>query len=120
MTDTDKPLEFVGSSKEDLSGFPFEVKRGVGFALRAAQKGGKHPDAKPLTGFGGAGVLEVVSDFDGDTFRGGLHGQVQGCDLRAARLPEEIENRNQDAASRDRQDRVPVERRNRVICGERL
>ena len=69
MTDTDKPLEFVGSSKEDLSGFPFEVKRGVGFALRAAQKGGKHPDAKPLTGFGGAGVLEVVSDFDGDTFR---------------------------------------------------
>jgi phage-related protein len=69
MTDTDKPLEFVGSSKDDLSGFPLEVKRGVGFALRAAQKGGKHPDAKPLTGFGGAGVLEVVSDFDGDTFR---------------------------------------------------
>jgi phage-related protein len=34
-----------------------------------AQKGGKHPDAKPLKGFGGAGVLEVVSDFDGDTFR---------------------------------------------------
>jgi phage-related protein len=50
MTDTDKPLQFVGSSKEDLSGFPLEVKRGVGFALRAAQKGGKHPDAKPLTG----------------------------------------------------------------------
>src|ERR1700722_11695077 len=69
MTDTDKPLEFVGSSKDDLSGFPLEVKRGVGFALRAAQKGGKHPDAKPLTGFAGAGVLEVVSDFDGDTFR---------------------------------------------------
>ena len=69
MTDTDKPLEFVGSSKDDLSDFPLEVKRSVGFALRAAQRGGKHPDAKPLSGFGGAGVLEVVSDFDGDTFR---------------------------------------------------
>jgi phage-related protein len=69
MTDTDKPLEFIGSSKDDLSAFPLEVKRGVGFALRAAQKDGKHPDAKPLTGFGGAGVLEIVADFDGDTFR---------------------------------------------------
>jgi phage-related protein len=69
MTDTAKPLEFIGSSREDLSDFPAEVKRCVGFALRAAQKGGKHPDAKPLKGFGGASVLEVVSDFDGDTFR---------------------------------------------------
>src|SRR5579872_4531924 len=69
MTDTDKPLEFVGSSKDDLSDFPLEVKRSVGFALRAAQRGGKHPDAKPLSGFGGAGVLEVVSNFDGNTFR---------------------------------------------------
>jgi phage-related protein len=69
MTETDKPLEFIGSSKEDISEFPVAVKRCVGFALRAAQKGGKHPDAKPLTGFGGAGVLEIISDFDGDTFR---------------------------------------------------
>jgi phage-related protein len=69
MTDTDKPLEFIGSSEDDLFVFPPEVKRIVGFALRAAQKGGKHPDAKPLTGFGGAGVLEVISDFDGNTFR---------------------------------------------------
>ena len=62
-------MEFVGSSKEDLSAFPQKTKYVIGFALRAAQKGGKHPDAKPLKGFGGAGVLEVVSDFDGDTFR---------------------------------------------------
>ncbi len=59
VTAADKPLEFVGSSKEDLSAFPLEVKRCVGFALRSAQKGGKHPDARPLKGFGGAGVLEV-------------------------------------------------------------
>jgi phage-related protein len=50
-------------------GFRWRSSAASGFALRAAQKGGKHPDAKPLTGFAGAGVLEVVSDFDGDTFR---------------------------------------------------
>jgi phage-related protein len=69
MALTDTPLEFVGSSRDDLSGFPDDVKRSVGLALRAAQKGSKHPDAKPLKGFTGAGVLEIISDFDGNTFR---------------------------------------------------
>ena len=41
----------------------------MGTALNSAQLGGKHPAAKPLKGFGGAGVLEVVDDFDGDTYR---------------------------------------------------
>ncbi len=41
----------------------------MGFALDLAQRGGKHCDAKPLRGFGGAGVLEIVDDFDGDTYR---------------------------------------------------
>ena|SRR5258708_1465862 len=66
---TDTPLEFVGSSRDDLSDFPNDVKRCIGLALRTAQKGGKHPDAKPLKGFKGAGVLEIISDFDGNTFR---------------------------------------------------
>jgi phage-related protein len=70
MAGHDTPLEFIGSSRDDRSAFPLPVKQRIGFALRAAQKGGKHPDAKPLKGFKGAGVLEVVSDFDGDTFRG--------------------------------------------------
>ena len=69
MAESDTPLEFIGSSRDDLSAFPLEVKQRIGFALRTAQKGGKHPDAKPLKVFKGAGVLEVVSDFDGDTFR---------------------------------------------------
>jgi phage-related protein len=43
------PLEFIGSSEDDLFEFPTEVKRVIGFALRAAQKGGKQPDAKPLS-----------------------------------------------------------------------
>jgi phage-related protein len=64
-----KPLLWVGSSKEDLSGFPAEVRRRIGGALWEAQIGRKAPYAKPLRGFGGAGVLEIVDDFDGDTFR---------------------------------------------------
>lgn len=63
-----KPLIWVGSSKDDLKAFPADVLDHVGFALHLAQAGGKHPDTKPLNGLGG-GVLEVVSRFDGDTFR---------------------------------------------------
>jgi phage-related protein len=59
----------VGSSLDDLSAFPLEVKRVMGFALRRAQQGGKHADAKPLKGWKGASVLEVVADFDTDTYR---------------------------------------------------
>jgi phage-related protein len=69
MSDADTPLEFIGSAEDDLFVFPPTVKRVIGFAIRIAQKGGKHPDAKPLKGFKGAGVLEVTSDFDGNTFR---------------------------------------------------
>jgi phage-related protein len=63
-----KPVHWVGSSKEDLSVFPDDVRRRVGGALWDAQMGQKAPFAKPLKGFGG-GVLEVVDDFDGDTYR---------------------------------------------------
>ena len=64
-----KELVWIGSSRKDLRGFPDEVKDVFGYALYLAQDGGKHPAAKPLKGFGGAGVLEVVEDFHGDTFR---------------------------------------------------
>jgi phage-related protein len=60
---------FIGSSLDDISAMPDEVKRVFGFAIRAAQRGSKHPDAKPLKGFGGASVLEVVEDFDRSTYR---------------------------------------------------
>jgi phage-related protein len=64
-----KPLFWVASCKDDLRGFPEEVKDVMGFALYQAQKGGKHIAAKPLKGFGGAGVLEIVADHPGCTFR---------------------------------------------------
>lgn len=64
-----KPVRWIGSSKEDLKRFPEEVRRRVGGALWDAQIGLKAPYAKPLRGFGGAGVLEVMDDFESDTYR---------------------------------------------------
>jgi len=64
-----KPLFWVGSSRKDLREFPEPVRDVVGHALFIAQLGGKHEDAKPLRGYGGAGVLEVVEDFAGETYR---------------------------------------------------
>lgn len=64
-----KPLFWMGSSYKDLTSFPREVQSMIGRALLDAQLGDKHPDAKPLRGFGGAGVLEIVDDFVGNTYR---------------------------------------------------
>ena len=64
-----KELRWIASAKDDLLGFPAMVVREVGHALYLAQLSTKHRDAKPLKGFGDAGVLEVVEDFDGNTFR---------------------------------------------------
>jgi phage-related protein len=64
----EKPLDWVGSAKEDFLAFPAPVQRQIGNALGLAQFGGKHPKAKPWKGEG-PGVFEMVDDFDGDTFR---------------------------------------------------
>ena len=64
-----KLVEWVGSSLEDLKKFPTDVQQVFGYALYLAQCSEKHPTAKPLKGFKGAGVLEVVENFDGDTYR---------------------------------------------------
>ena len=64
-----KPVRRVASSKDDVSTFPEDVRRRIGGALWEAQTGLKAPYAKPLKGYSGAGVLEIVDDFDGDTYR---------------------------------------------------
>ena len=64
-----KPVEFVGSAREDLRRLPKHVTYVFGYAILLAECGKRHPDAKPLKGFGGAGVLEVVENYDGDTYR---------------------------------------------------
>lgn len=64
-----KPLRWVGSTKRDLDAMPEDAKDVFGHAIDLAQTGGKHQDAKVMTGFGSAGVLEVVEDSRGDTYR---------------------------------------------------
>ena len=68
-TPSRKPLYWVGSSKRDLLSLPEPVVDLFGFALCLAQDGRKHEQAKPLRGFGSAGVLEVVEDWDRSTYR---------------------------------------------------
>jgi len=64
-----KPVTWVGTSLKDLRAFPEGVQDLMGYALYVAQRGGKHQDAKVLSGFGGAGVVEIIKDYRGDTFR---------------------------------------------------
>lgn len=63
-----KPITWMGSSKKDLRAFPQEVRREVGTALFWAEHGQLHPAAKPMKG-NLREVTEIVSDYEGDTFR---------------------------------------------------
>jgi len=64
-----KPVVWIGRSRTDLASFPEDVKDAIGYAFYIAQRGGKHADAKPLRGYSGAGILEIVEDHAGDTYR---------------------------------------------------
>jgi phage-related protein len=59
----------IGSSRKDLKSFPDEVRQDIGYALYEVQRGSKPQAAKPLKGFGSAGVLEIIENFSGDTYR---------------------------------------------------
>ena len=69
VTDKEKPLEWIGIAKKDLMPLPADVRKFFGHALDFAQRGGQHDAAKTLKGFGGAGVLEIVEDDAGGTYR---------------------------------------------------
>ena len=64
-----KPCIFVGAGRRELQALPAEVRSEIGHALYEAQCGDTPLAAKPLKGFGGRGVLEIVENFDGDTYR---------------------------------------------------
>jgi phage-related protein len=64
-----KPVVWVGPTRKELKEFPRPVQRAIGLALYAAQLGETSPDAKVLKGCGGAGILELVEDHRGDTYR---------------------------------------------------
>jgi phage-related protein len=64
-----KPVIWVGSSLDDLCRLSGAVQDEIGYALYFAQQGQRHPSAKVLKGFGGAGVLEIIEDDSGGTYR---------------------------------------------------
>jgi phage-related protein len=98
-TEQAKPLFWMGSTHKDLKAFPAGVRQAVGFALFQAQLGRKHVDAKVLKGFCGAGVLEVMSDFDGDTYRT-VYGEVRQSCLCPPCFSEEIQEGNENTTGR--------------------
>jgi len=69
MAESERPIVWMGSSRKDLREFPREVRRDIGQSLYAAQQGETDPSAKPLKGFGGGSVVEVVARHRGDTWR---------------------------------------------------
>ena len=70
MAGSGRQIVWVGSSRRDLRGFPRKVRRDVGRALYAAQRGETDPSARPMKGFGGGSVLEIIADYSGNTWRG--------------------------------------------------
>jgi phage-related protein len=69
MSNAKKDVIWWASSKKDLSKFPDDIQDVMGYGIYQAQIGQKHPDAKPLKGFVGGSVLEIIDCFDGDTYR---------------------------------------------------
>ena len=66
---TPRTVRWVGSARADLKTFPRQVRRDLGQALYAAQRGETDPAAKPMKGFGGARVMEIVDRHDTNTYR---------------------------------------------------
>lgn len=69
MADKEEPLEWIAISYKDLMALPLDVRRRFGYALSLAQMGDQDEAVKVLKGFGGAGVLEVLKDDAGGTYR---------------------------------------------------
>jgi len=69
MAELERPVIWVGSSRKDLREFPRQVRGEIGQALYAAQQGESDPAAKPLKGFGGRSVVEIIANHDGNTWR---------------------------------------------------
>lgn len=63
-----RPLVWLGATRKAVRSFPSPVRREIGVALYAAQRGEIDPSARPMKGFGGSSVVEIVSDFRGDTW----------------------------------------------------
>lgn len=69
MENAPKPVRWMGTSLKDLRSFPAAVRSDIGYALFATQEGKIDSAAKPLKGFGGASVVEIVASRHGNAWR---------------------------------------------------
>jgi phage-related protein len=95
MVDTGNPKELIGiaSTRHDMRALPTGVRRNFGLALWAVQTGEMPPSAKPLRGFGSAGVLELIEDDEGGTLSRRLYRALCDGGLCAACVSEEVKAR---------------------------
>ena len=92
-----KPLVWIASSKADLMRLPRRVVRKFGFGLYLAQGGETHQDAKPLKGFGSAGVLEIVEDWKGNAYRAAYTARLGEAVFGLRSVPEKVQARDCNA-----------------------
>jgi phage-related protein len=106
MAEALKPVRWIGTSLRDLRSFPAPVRTDFGHALFTAQEGKTDPAAKPLKGFGGASVFEIVASHRGNTWRAVYTVAFSGRHLCFARLSEEIHEGYCHAGQGDRADQA--------------
>ena len=104
-----KPPLWVGSPRKDLARFPRDGRRVFDQALDDAQWGGKHPAAKPFKGFTGAGVLEIVDDFDGDAYRAVYTVRFSGVIYALHAFQKKSKKRYRDASQGTRFDTAAIQ-----------
>ena len=100
MNEAMKDVTWIGDSREQVRRFPKAVRRAIGEALRFAQRGAKHPKAKPMRGIG-SGVWEIVARYDTDTYRAVYTVKIGEENLCAPCVSEEINARNQNPETRN-------------------
>ena len=96
-----KPVVWIGSTRADLASFPEDVKDAIGYALYIAQRGEKHPDAKPLRGFAERGSWRSWKTMRAIPIAPCTRSAwpVVWSYIRFTYVSEEIKARNQDAES---------------------
>ena len=97
-----KGLFWLGDSRRRLGEFPEEVRSEIGYALFLAEVGESHPSAKPMRGYN---AVEIVSDYDGDTFRGVYTTRFKNAVLCPPLFPEEVPEGRGDSAGGIESDR---------------
>jgi hypothetical protein len=104
-----RPLVWMGNSRKNIQGFPTEARKLMGDELQLIQFGGMPKDAKPFRGIG-VGVFEIALRYATDAYRTVVAVQLWKEDLRAACLPEEVQERRYDAETACRCDQTTLRR----------